>query len=159
MAEVIVVDGPAKISINDGGSLAVLGYTEAGVVIVENVFTADVPGDENGGPEGPPIDIQYFGEMHTVRLEMSKWDPAVETRIAAKFAGETQGSPGTPGALYSAEGGVFRLLIEPTQNPRNYIAAIPRQPSEINKGTKYSRRVFVFDCYSTGGVLFNSTIV
>ena len=48
-------------------ALETLGYTQNGVQIEEELYTGDVKGDENGGEEGPPIDVQYFGEVHRVR--------------------------------------------------------------------------------------------
>src|SRR5690554_6659069 len=128
MAEVVVVDGPALIRVNTGseGALETLGYTRDGVQISEQVYTEDVPGDQNGGTSGPPIDIQYFGEFHIVRLELTKWDPTVDAKVASRRLGGTLGTTGTAGSLYSGDSLFFRLLIQPTNRPRNYVAAIPR---------------------------------
>ena len=159
MAEIVVVDGPALVRTGTGvaDALETLGYTEGGVEIIEHVFSAPVPGDQNGGPEGPPIDIQYFGEMHIVRLRLTKWDPATAAKVEPRLKGGTAGSTGTPGTLWSADSKMFRLLISPTSRPRNYVGAIPRGSIERAKGTKFTTLVMEFECYTVSGTLYNTT--
>lgn len=160
MTAAVIVDGPAAISVDTGGSnaLEALGYTFDGVRIFEDVFTADVFSDENGGPEGPPIDVQYFGEAHRVQLDFSKFDTAIMDKVRPKIYGGTAGQTGTAGSLYFAGGLTYRLLINPTSRPRNYLVALPISgPWEINKGTKYSRQRLEFICYASSGVLYNTT--
>lgn len=159
MAEIVVVDGPAVIKTGTGGSdaLETLGYTEDGARVIEQILSIPVPGDQNGGPEGIPIDIQYLGEIHIVQLVLTKWDTAIEAKVSPKIKGGTAGQVGTAGLLYSADSKAFRLLISPTARPRNYLAAIPMGSWDINKGTKFSRRVMEFQCLPVSGVLYNST--
>lgn len=159
MAEIVVVDGPAVIKVGTGtaSALETLGYTEDGAQIQENIFSIDVPGDQNGGPEGPPIDIQYLGEFHIVRLNLTKWDVAIEAKCSPRLLGGTAGAVGTPGTLWHAESKFYRLLIHTTSRPRNYLAAIPRGVFELNKGTKFSRRIMEWWCYASAGTIYNST--
>ena len=151
--EIVVVDGACPIYLNTGNSAAIqkLGYSINGVTIIEDVFLLDVPGDQNGGDSGPPIDIQYLGQVDRVRLELSKWDPAVVDKIQPRLNGAvaTPGLISTPGTLIAAGGFGYRLILNPPNRPRNYYFAVPRSPIDLNKGTRWSRKTIEFDCYST----------
>lgn len=151
MAMQIYVDGPAKITI--GG--VDLGYSMDGVQIIEQAFTEDIPGDENGGISGPPIDVQYFGEIHIVRFEMTKWDDAVLAPVRSRLLAGTAGSIGTVGTLYAADSKMFSLGIASTNRSRTYSGAIPREANSHNKGTKFSRQELVFHCYAVAGTLYS----
>ena len=59
----IQVAGLAPIKVD--GEL--LGYTRNGADTTKEAYWLDVPGDENGGDDGPPIDVQYLGEIARVR--------------------------------------------------------------------------------------------
>jgi hypothetical protein len=167
MAISVQFDGPCKISVGTGdqGALEVLGYTVDGVSIRETSRTADVPGDQNGGTEGPPIDVQFFGQIHEVSIDMSKFDLAILNKLRPIVKGGTAGSISQPGTLLS--GNSFRLLLAPDNvdgsgdpiinNPRNYLIAIPREPIEINKGTKFTRVRMSFQCHASAGVMYNAT--
>lgn len=159
MAIAVIVDGPAAISVGTGSAdaLEALGYTEDGARVIEETLTIDVPGDQNGGPEGIPIDVQYLGEIHIVDLLLTKWDTAIEAKLAPKIKGGTAGQVGTAGLLYAGDSKSFRLLINTTNRPRNYLAAIPMGGWDVNKGTKYSRRLLRFRCLPVSGVIYNTT--
>ena len=160
MAIAIVVDGPASISVAalTGGTLTQLGYSENGVEVTEQLFTGDVMGDQNGGDQGPPIDVQYFGEIHVVRLLLTNYDETVLNTIRAGVAGGTAGTPGTAGSLYFQGGLAWRLLINSTNRPRNYLNAIFKEPKEVNKGTKHSKAMIVATCYnSASNIMYNTT--
>lgn len=160
MAAAVQVFGPALVKTGTGAvdALESLGYTRDGVYITEQVYDEEVPGDQNGGPGGPPIDIEYYGERHIVRCELTKWDSAIAAKVFPKLKGGTAGTPGTPGTLWYGDSKFFRLLIQPTSGPRNYLGAIPRgAPIEINLGVKYSVLIVTFECYSISGTLYNST--
>lgn len=116
---------------------------------------SDVPGDQNGGSEGPPIDIQYYGQIHRVRLEMSKYDKAVAEKLGARLLGGAAGVIGanTPGSLLAGGSLYHRLLLKSTTtaggtSARNYVAAICRGAIEVNRGTRWSRLVMEFECHS-----------
>lgn len=157
MAIAVNVDGPALIKIDAGAGLEDLGYSINGVEIAPEVFMSDVPGDQNGGDEGPPIDIQYFGEIARVTFELSKWDTVVADKLLARLKGGTTGGIGTAGTLLAAGSATFRLLILPTSRPYNFVQAIPRAAIEINKGTKFSRFRTEMECHAAAGVLWNVT--
>jgi len=159
----IQVDGKALIRVATpaSGALEDLGYSINGVTIRENLFTADVHGDEFGGEQGPPIDKQYFGEMHVIQMTMTRYDEAVLNKIRAGVAGGTQGVPGTPGTLYFQEFKTWRLVINSTSRPRNYLNVVFHEPKEINKGTQHSKAIITATAYivAAGGTLYNTTIV
>ena len=162
MAISIQVDGLASIKIAAGaGALELLGYSENGVEITEQGFSLPVHGDENGGDAGPPIDIQDMGEMHIVRMLLTKYDEAVLNKIRARLAAGTAGTPNLAGTLAFASANLYRLLIHSVNRPRNYFAATFLETREINKGTKHSKALVIAQCYSTGpGVaIYNATVV
>ena len=151
-----IVYGACPISITaPGGSLEELGYSENGVEITEQVFTGDVYGDQNGGDQGPPIEVQYFGEIHTIRLTLTSWDEAVMDKIRKTTAAATLGVNLTPGTLLLESHG-FRLLLNSPSVPRNYLRVLFREPKEINKGTKHSKAILVATAYkNASNVLYN----
>ena len=87
MAQIPQVSGPAEILINTGaaGALASLGWTAEGVDITAEALRLDVPGDQNGGSDGVPIEIQDFGATFRVRMELTKWEKTVGDRLKALF--------------------------------------------------------------------------
>lgn len=162
MAAAIQVAGLAtiKVATPASGTLDTLGYSENGVEFSEHVMTLDVRGDENGGDAGPPIDIQYMGEFHIVRMLMTKYDETIIDKIRSGIAGGTAGTPGTAGSLYLGGAVGWRLLIHSVNLPRNYLHAIFDQPKELNKGTKHSKALIVARCFkNASGLLYNATTV
>lgn len=161
MAEAIQVAGVAGIHIdaNQGSGLEFLGYSVNGVTISWDWYTMNVPGDQNGGDDGPPIDIQQFGEIARVRCEMSKFDLSVWNKVLARVPTKTVGLAGTVGQLLlGTASSTFRLLINPTLSQvHNFPVAIPRIPIDNNVGSKYSRPVVEFECHMVSGTLKNET--
>lgn len=152
------VTGPALVKIDYGGGLANFGYTADGVFITGQPFTLDVPGDQNGGESGPPIDVQHFGSIMRVRVEMTSWEGAVASALSALTAGGTAGVQPTMGTLLGLNSLTYRVLILPTTDPINFPKCIIKAPWEINKGSKYGRLIFEFEAHSfTGTTVFNST--
>lgn len=160
MAATVNVAGAVLIKTGTGSADALesLGYTINGARITENAFMSDVPGDEKGGNEGPPIDIQYFGQTDIIRLEMSKYDAAVYAKLVPILKGGTAGSAGTAGTLLFSGTTYFRLLLTGANFTRNYLRAVLRNPKDINCGTKFSTLMLEFECHADGsGVLWNTT--
>lgn len=159
----INVAGKCKVRTDIGAGLVDLGFSINGVQIIERPFFANIPGDENGGDEGPPVDKQFMGELHYIRLEMSKWDDTVMAAIRAKLKGNTEASSFTPGSLVIAGSFFFRLLLIANNFTRNYLVAVPSEPFEMNAGTRWSRAVIEFECHrvpwtagSNAGVMWNA---
>lgn len=158
MAIAVQTVGKALIKVGTGASAALesLGYSINGVEISDEPFYGDVPSDENGGDEGPPIDVQYFGFVSTIRMELSRWDSTIAAKVFPFLNGGTAGTQGTPGILMSANS--YRLVIIPTSDPRNYPVAFPSEPIEINKGTKYSRLAITWKAYGfANAAVWNTT--
>jgi hypothetical protein len=164
MAIAVEVKGAVAISVGTGSADALesLGYSMNGVTYIEEAFYDNVMGDQNGGDAGPPIEIQVFGQIHRVRMELTKWDEAVADKIRARAndnGSTTAGSFGlTPGSLLFAGGYGYRLVCNSANDPRNYLFAIPRQPIEMNAGSKHSRLILEWECHAVSGVLYNATV-
>jgi hypothetical protein len=159
MAEAVQVAGACRVQVDSGEGIENLGYSVNGVDAVAEAFWIDVPGDENGGEQGPPIEIQYLGEIARVRMELSKWDSAVFAKIEARLNNATAGTPATAGTLVFANALEFRLLLNATNFDRNFPRAIPRGAIELNRGTRWARAVIEWECHKNGsGVLYNATM-
>jgi len=146
MAATPQVFGPAQVSV--GGNA--LGYTRQGADIRNRGFFLDVPGDELGGDQGPPIDVQYLGEIAIVRLEMTKWDETVAASVRTRVSGGSEGVPGTAGTLMFTDSKTVALSIAPTSGGWLFGRAFLRGDWEINKGTRYAVHVFEFECHKDG---------
>jgi len=159
MSVAVVIDGLCQIWVGTGAGddLEALGYTRNGAECTAEAFMLDVPGDENGGDDGPPVEIEYLGELYRIRVEMTKFDPAIADKVACRLKGGTVGVPGIPGQLVFAGDKHFRLLIKPISpadgetavRPWNFFRAVPKGAIEINKGTKYSTLIMEWECHKT----------
>lgn len=159
MATAVQNGGLATIKVDYGSGLAILGYTRNGADESEDSYMTDVPGDENGGDEGPPIEIQIMGETARVRLELTKWDATVLAAVRSRTKGGTDGTPPTAGTMLFSGSKDFRLLIHSVNLPHNFPRAIPRATIEINNGTKFATVVVEFECHKdANGVLRNATV-
>lgn len=156
MAATPQVFGPAVIKV--GAALDTLGYTRQSAEIRSQAFFVDVPGDENGGDQGPPIDVQYLGEICRIRLELTKWDEAVADDVRSRLLGGTEGQPGTPGTFMFQGAKTIRVLVHSTTGPMNFPRCFLRNEWEINKGAHYSTLVLEFEAHKDGsGVLYDDT--
>lgn len=172
MAAAVQVPGVASIYTGTGSVNAkqLLGYSVNGVEIRAENLWEDIPGDQGGGEGGIPIDIQMFGQIHRIHLELSKWDTAVLTLLeAAVNANGTlttivAGTSPSPGSLVLGNSAQFRLLIWPASAAsliRNYPISMPREPHVVNEGTKWARLVMDWIAYpdltTTPPLLWNTT--
>lgn len=136
---------------------APLGRTRNYVEITKEAFFLDVPGDRFGGDDGPPIEVQYLGEIARVRMELTEYDDTVADKIRARLRAGTAGVPGTPGGFMFAADLGLRLTIKNANDPRNFNRAFPRMPIEIGRGTKYSTLILEFECHEDGnGTLYDT---
>lgn len=160
MAETVVKDGLCHIKLASpaDGTLEALGYARNSVDPSGDTYMTDVPGDQNGGDEGPPIEIQHMGDIWRVRIELTKFDTAVATKLKARLPGATEGVPATPGTLLFADNKVFRLLLHSTSRPMNFKRAVLRSAVEFNKGTKWQTFSCEFECHKDAdGVMYDAT--
>lgn len=162
MSRAVQVFGTVYVKTGTGSADALedVGFSVNGVTITAEAFFEDIKGDENGGDGGPPIEIQYFGEMHRVRIELNKWDSTVVGHLQ-RLKGGTAGTPGAVGTLVFAGSKHFRLLLDNAAHaaPRNYLCAVLRDAQEINIGSRHSVYRLEFTCYKDPitGVLYNSS--
>lgn len=139
-----------KIASPFDGVLQQLGHATDIIDIANRPFYLDVPGDRNGGPQGPPINIQFLGRIVVVSFALSSYDVDV-CDVVEKLAVEN-----TSGLIEQSMIGQFvmesramRLLLH-TLDPddtRNFWCAIPREPIRMGFGTKYNEKMFVFECH------------
>ncbi len=147
MALIVQVPGLATIKV--GEALSILGYTRNGVEITHDASWLDVPGDENGGDDGPPIDVQFLGMIDRVRMELTKWDQTVADLIRARLNGATAGTAAVAGTLMFGNAKTFALQIAVAglALPFDYPRAFPRMPIEENRGTKFATLVIEWECH------------
>lgn len=168
MSLTVNVTGLATIQIATAAaptSLLTLGYTQNGAQVTLEGYDLKVPGDENGGDDGPPIEIQYLGQTARVRLELTKFDVSVSDTVLKRLPSGTLGTPhntDTPvGTLLFTNNQYFRLVINSTTRPFNFpCAVISKTPQELNLGTKFQRHIIEVECYKhpTTGVLWDRTV-
>lgn len=163
MVNAVIVPGLADIQVDTGTSNTMerLGFTRNGVDVTNEGFFLDVPGDERGGDDGPPIDVIQMGEIARIRIEMTKYDQTIVDKVRARVYGNIVAagvlSPSPAGTLMF--GNSFRLLINSVNDPRNYLIAFPRMPHERNFGTKWATLVMEFEAHeNAAGVLENADI-
>jgi hypothetical protein len=160
MAIAIQVAGLAEVYVEVGSTMTLLGYTRNGAEVTKEGQWLDVPCDSNGGDEGPPADVQFLGEIARIRVELTKWDSTVANTVLkrSKAAAVTAGEPMDAGTLMFASN-AMRVCIKTANNPRNFPRAIPRQPVEINRGTKFSTLVCEFEAHKdANGVLYDASV-
>jgi hypothetical protein len=155
-----------KVAVAAGAPLQTLGYTQNGAQITLEGYEVRVPGDENGGDDGPPIDIQILGQSARIRLEMTKFDTAVSDTILTRTPGGTLGTPDSVavpiGTLIFASSQFFRLVIATATRPFNFpCVSFVKTPQELNAGTKFQRHIVEVEAFKhpTTGVLWNRTVV
>lgn len=174
MAQTPQITGPCEVQVNTGaaGALISLGWSANGIEPRRSRLTVNVPGDQNGGDDGVPIDIQDMGGFYRVHMELTKWDSAVASNIrtlgnpitatGGGFTGLTLGTIPTVGALIIANSAYYRLLLKPTNASfyMNFLVAIPvDDPYSVMLSSKYSTLVLDWICYpNSSGVIWNTTI-
>jgi hypothetical protein len=159
MAITVNVAGPAEVKVGTGsaGALESLGYTRQGADVRNQGFFIDVPGDQHGGDQGPPIEVQYLGEIARIRLELTKWDDAIAAKVRTRLLAGTEGTPGTAGTLMFGDSKTVRVLLNTTTGKMNFPRCFIRGEWEMNKGTKYSTLVLEFEAHKDGSnILYNA---
>lgn len=161
MAEVIQVHGACQCRIQTAalaaGVLQTLGYTRNFAEIRTEAMFLDVPGDEGGGDDGIPIDLQYLGELAIIRLELTKYDATVSNAVRSRLDAITTGVNATIGALVLSATNTMRLLLKSPTLPFNFPLVVPNGAIEVGIGTKYSTLICEFTAYpDSNGLLFNA---
>jgi hypothetical protein len=152
------VAGPVQVWVGSGtaGALEYLGYTINGVRITERTFITGIPGDENGGDSGPPVDYQKFGDQHFINLELGKYVNSVLVKVASRWNNPT-GAAIAVGTLFNCNNYSFRVLLIGPNFTRNYVSCIPMDDIErAPLGSQFTRASLTFVASVSGGVLFNT---
>lgn len=156
-----VVFGAGLVRVDVGDGLVDFGYTRGGVVPVIQPRFVDVPSDRNGGDQGTPAEVLLLprGATANIRIEMTEWDMAVASDIAALIRNGTEGTFPTTTTLMFAGSKTMRLVILSATGPLNFPTVIPRGPTEPgNRSSQFSTFVAEFEAYQyASGALYNST--
>lgn len=165
MAEQIQVAGKVtvKVDTTGGGTTETLGECLDMAETTDQAFYHDVHGDSHGGPQGPPIDIQFLGRIIRVRCELSRYDQDVADKIRARLRSNGAALAGTVqtadiGALMIQDNKTMRVVLANTNNPLNFLTCIVREPIELPVGTKFSSLMFEFEAHrnQSTGVIYNA---
>jgi len=115
-----------------------LGYTQEGARLTDQAFWIDVHGDQYGGTEGPPIEIQFLGKITAVRLELTKYDSAVLEEIKIRLQDATGVSGNVGNLMFAGSNCIPLRIVYANGGIDNCPYTVFREPIEVNKGTKYS---------------------
>lgn len=151
-------DGPAEVKTDAAGSLATLGYSEDGVQVENQDFTLNVHGDQNGGTDGPPIDVQLLGQIFLIRLTLTKFDWTEAESVLSRTLNGTYGTPPAAGTLVFQDSKAIRTLINPTVRPLNFVRSFVRGSWEVNKGTKHNKLILGIEGHVNGPVDGTNTL-
>jgi len=165
MAQGIQVSGLVTVKVVvPNGSIATLGEQTDMTEVREQAFFHNVPGDRNGGPQGPPIEIQWLGAICVIRCDLSSWDSVVVDSLRKRAANATLGTTiqTEVGKLMLKDNGI-RLILDCANRPLNFPCCIVREPIQYGKGTKFSTMAIEFEAHkkpdgTKAGVLFDTDI-
>ncbi|QDU97531.1 hypothetical protein [Lignipirellula cremea] len=160
MALQIHVAGPVTIQVDAGDGLETLGVCLDQPRLVDRAFYYDVHADSHGGPQGPPIDVQYLGRLMLARLDLSKYDRAVADKVRGRLPGGAAGQVASTeiGTLLLQSESTIRVLLASPNDPYNFPTCIVREAVEITVGAKFSTFSLEFTAYPdpTTGLLYNA---
>ena len=156
MAEAIQIFGKTEISTatpSATGTVTELGTAIDMIEPEERVFLHNVPSDAHGGPQGPPVEVQWLGQMAIIPIRMSVWD-STQVDILRKGHHAALGviADGEIGSLLFGDGtttytGSHRLLLNNTGAPINFTNCIIREPISASRGTKFSECNIIFEAH------------
>ncbi len=150
MAPTLTVPGPCLIAVQPDAVMFPLGYTIDGVNTDDEPFFTDIQGDENGGTDGPPIDVQHFGSISRIRLELNKFDQALFNSLEARVNNGTSGVIPIVGSLMFQGDLTWQLHLLPVHDVtkgRNYPVAFPRTAISKNISAKVQRASCDFEAH------------
>ena len=151
MAVQINVSGVTTVKVGTGasGALETLGKALDMIDVHDEPFFHEVPGDAHGGPQGPPIDIQFLGRVVRGRVELYTYDRTVFEGLRTRIVGGTDGSvvDGDIGDLLIQDDKAIRVLLDNTNDPMNFPLCQITSACDITLGTKFSTAVFEFTAH------------
>lgn len=170
----VQVAGGSNLYIADGAtpgaSLYWFGEQMDDTAIVTREFFNDVPGDSQGGPQGPPIERQVLGRIVQISINLSTWSQRVRYWVERQNSvysvnGAIQDwEVGTPILQYHR----FRLLIVPARDNQltaaapadksedwftfNFPTALMSSPIECGQSSKFSALSFTLEAHRTPAI-------
>jgi hypothetical protein len=140
-------------------TLTELGITRNGVTVIYENFFYDVPGDEFGGDDGPPIDTQWLGAISRIRCEFTKYNRTVMEAVLGIVQGSTFGAMEVQGAGAGVSKQPGELMFTGTNftrvvlntsigDRRNFPRCFIRAPHEQNYSTKYASPIVEFESHA-----------
>ena len=154
-----------QVGIPFSAALATLGHATDVIDTQERAFYHDVPGDRNGGPQGPPIEIQYLGGIYVINFRLSSYNATTIALLRKRSINATLGVvlQSEIGDFMLTTNGIRLLLMtEAAGDVRNFWTCLVREPIQVGAGTKYSEWVFSFEAHrppcghAKAGILMDS---
>lgn len=146
----VVATGLVNIQVafpSEAATLYHLGHATDQIDIQSRPYLIDVPGDRNGGPQGPPIEIQQIGQVYIISFVCSTVVLTTVNKLQSWWFA-------TPGRVSQGEVGQFvmstkyvRLLLQAPSSSTNFVCCVPREPIRFGIGTKYSEYAFQFEAH------------
>ncbi|MHA2065660.1 MAG: hypothetical protein ACXABY_14890 [Candidatus Thorarchaeota archaeon] len=145
----------------DESNLIILGYSQDGCRLSWQQFERMVFGDQNGGQEGPPVDVIIHGEMCEVSFLLNDYTKAVLEKLRYTYTMEIEGDAGAPlsakpglppnaGTLLIAKYRSIRLLLEAPNHVVNFPTAYWTNPYDFNMSTNETQNSMVFRALRPG---------
>lgn len=140
-----------------------LGYTRNGSEIISMPHHIMVHGDEHGGDEGPPIDVQALPTLYRIQLSLTRFEKAELEKIEATILSGTAGTYAAAdiGVPYVGGSKAFRVTIQTTNAAwiRNFPKCVPVGPPSYNLGTRFVEASVEFMALrdTSNGLVWNTT--
>lgn len=137
-----------KVGIPYGATREKLGETQDMTNVQEQPFFHNVPGDRHGGPQGPPIEVQWLGSIVNISFDLSMFVPSVLDKVRKRAVNATIGqiSLAEVGSLMLLSRSIELELLTPNRGLL-FPCAIAFQPIEYGVGTKYQSVRMGFQCH------------
>lgn len=140
------------------GSYVDLGWSRNGVTVSYEDFFLDVPGDEYGGDDGPPIEIQWLGSIARIRCELTKYAKDVLFEIASRVNPTAWGALADPGYLLFTNASITKVQLININDKRVFPNCIIRAAIEYNYATKYTSPIIEFEAHADGSGIVHQTL-
>ncbi len=138
-----IVAGPVIVTYNS----VQLGYSRDGAQIRIEPRWIDIPSDDYGGASGAPADAQLVGAIATINCDLTKYEASAVRALSAFVAGGTAGTLPAFGTLMRQGNQYATLLLDGVNEDVTFTVAFPRQPQEVNKGTRFSTYMLGFEAW------------
>lgn len=143
-----------------------LGYTEDGVGVDFRAYQSEVHSDRFGGLQGPPVDVQHFGQTAEIQAKLIDFDMVVfkrlQQRVTKSDLSPNPGAQPIPGCLIASDSQITRVLIVGQKDtaaaaagaaqatlmtPLNFPQCIPRDVISMEIGSKVMTATVSFTAY------------